>query len=360
MAHPAITQQIAFWQNRRVFLTGHTGFVGSWLSLWLTRLGAQVTGYALAPHTTPSLYTQLGLEDRITSIIADINDREALATALNTSNPSVVLHLAAQSLVGEAHLNPYACWQTNTLGTVALLDAVKDLTSLASTVLFTTDKVYQNAESGHAFTETDPVGGHGIYDSSKGGTELAVHAFHQSGLLPGGMATIRAGNIIGGGDWNRDRLLPDIARAFHQHQPVILRQPGSIRPWQYVLDVCYATLLLTEKLTKHPASYSGAWNIGPDANACLSASTMAEHCAAIWGQQPAWQQAEGAMRYPEAHTLVLNSDKLRQKLHWQPALSISDAIAWTVAWYKATMETPDTVPAICQQQFDDFMDRVTV
>lgn len=264
--------------------------------------------------------------------------------AVAAHNPDVLIHLAAQAIVGQAHHHAYDTWRVNALGTVAVLEAAARCDTLRSTLVFTTDKVYDNDESGRAFTESDPVGGLGIYDSSKSAAELAVRAFLHGGKLGvgQGLAAIRAGNVIGGGDWGEGRLAPDCAKAFASGQPVTLRHPESIRPWQHVLDVCHATLMLAQAMWKTPERFSGAWNVGPDAREVVTVAQMAEALAASFGQSEAWKRyATGG--FPEAQHLLLDSAKLRHELNWQPVLPVREALDWTGRWYKAWYAGEDPV-----------------
>ncbi len=286
------------------------------------------------------------------STLADICDREALARALDRHRPQIVIHLAAQAIVGRAHADAYETWRVNALGTVALLEALRGRDSVRALSVFTTDKVYDNNETGHAHREDDAIGGLGIYDSSKGAAELAVRAFRHAGA-----ATVRAGNVIGGGDWSEARLVPDCIRAFAQGKPVALRHPQSIRPWQHVLDVCAATLKLTQALYHKPAEFAGGWNIGPDAGEAASAASIAETLAAQWKQEPAWEQASDAASFPEANILRLDSAKLQKALGWRPALKLADALAWTGEWYRAWQDAPGEARATSLRQVEAFEKR---
>lgn len=304
-----------------------------------------MAGLALEPHTDPALYRLLGLETKIRTTIADIADRDALEKAVTTHRPDVLIHLAAQAIVGQAHHNAYDTWRVNALGTVAVLEAAANCGTIRATLVFTTDKVYDNDESGRAFTENDPVGGLGIYDSSKGAAELAVRAFLHGGKLePGkGLAAIRAGNVVGGGDWGVGRLAPDCVKAFVAGQAVTLRHPDSVRPWQHVMDVCHATQILAQAMWKNPQRFSGAWNMGPDTREMLTVAQMAEALADSFGQREAWIRNAEAVSFPEAQHLLLDSTKLRHALKWCPVLPVREALDWTGRWYKAWHNGADAV-----------------
>lgn len=313
-----------------------------------------MAGYALAPHTTPSLYESAGLAQKIHATTADICDRDALKKVITAHQPEMVIHLAAQAIVGRAHADAFETWRANALGTVALLEALRNQPGLKALSVFTTDKVYDNHETGHAHREDDTIGGFGIYDASKGATELAVRAFmHGNAAIPG-TAVIRAGNVVGGGDWNEARLLPDCARAFGKGQPVALRHAQSVRPWQHVLDVCYATLRLTEALYEKPEQFRGAWNIGPDPENMLSAAAIAERMAPHWNQQPAWVPTADAVQYPEANVLLLDSAKLMRALDWKPVLGIEETLRWTAQWYRDFDARPADAASITNAQIEAF------
>ena len=318
-----------------------------------------MAGYALAPHTTPSLYADAGIAEKISATTADICDRDTLKKTIAVHGPEIVIHLAAQAIVGRAHTDAFETWRANALGTVALLEALRGQ-HLKALSIFTTDKVYDNHETGHPHREEDPIGGFGIYDASKGATELAVRAFMHGNAVTPGTAIIRAGNVVGGGDWNEARLLPDCARAFAEKQPVKLRHPQSVRPWQHVLDVCYATLRLTQALYDTPQQFRGAWNIGPDPENILSASAVAERMGAHWQQHPAWVPTADAAQYPEANVLLLDSAKLMQALNWKPILGIEETLHWTAQWYRDFDAQPGEALAITAAQIDAFEQKAII
>ena len=337
-----------FWRGRRVFVTGHTGFMGGWLCLWLCRLGAQVTGYALSPSPSPNLFEATGLAQRMRSIVADVRDLERLTAALNDSAPDIVMHLAAQPLVGVAYREPVATFAVNVMGTVNVLQAIRATGSVRSALVVTTDKVYENREWPWGYRECDALGGHEPYGASKACAELAVGAFRDSYFDAGrrvGIATIRAGNIIGGGDWAANRLVPDAVRAFSAGTPLVPRNPDATRPWQHVLDPLRGYLMLAQRLTEDPAAWSGPWNFGPAEDDTLPVTAVAEELARLWGDgarchfQPAPDAAPDAAR--EARQLALSSSQAQARLGWRPVWRLQRALAETVAWYKAHLAQAD-------------------
>ncbi|MEE8515679.1 MAG: CDP-glucose 4,6-dehydratase, partial [Alphaproteobacteria bacterium] len=265
---PGFGLDTGFWAGRRVFVTGHTGFMGGWLCLWLGRLGAEVYGYALTPPTEPSLFEAAGLASHMASTIADVRDYERLSAALQAARPEVVLHLAAQPLVRRAYAEPVETYATNVMGTVNLLEAVRQCPTVRAAVIVTTDKVYENHERTRGYRETDALGGREPYGNSKACAEFAADAYRRSYFHDSdtGIATVRAGNIIGGGDWAQDRLVPDAMRAFAVGEPLHIRHPNSVRPWQHVLEPLSGFLVLAERLAAAPADWAGGWNFGPDEN----------------------------------------------------------------------------------------------
>lgn len=332
------------WANRRVLVTGHTGFKGAWLCEWLLAMGAQVSGLALAPGTTPALFTQLGLAKRIQHhVIADITDASALAGVLKAADPEVVFHLAAQSLVRVSYRDPVETWRTNVMGTAAVLEALRLRDRPAATVIVTTDKVYENREWVHGYRETDRLGGHDPYSASKAGTELVAASYRTSFLDAGPvrMATARAGNVIGGGDWAEDRLVPDIFRAITAGQPVEIRNPGSVRPWQHVLDPLAGYLKLAEALLSDAArAHETGYNFGPDAR---DNRTVGEVVAAVLNHMPGaeWRDASDRPKPSEAGLLRLSIDKARSALGWSPRWGFETAIARTAQWYGGVAQGED-------------------
>ncbi|XZG69408.1 CDP-glucose 4,6-dehydratase [Chitinibacteraceae bacterium HSL-7] len=328
--------QPAFWQGRKVFLTGHTGFKGGWLALWLKQLGANVTGYALAPNTQPSLYQLLGIEQRIDSRIADIRHAAMLHGALSDAQPDIVFHLAAQPLVREAYRQPEETWSTNVMGTLNLLEGVRACPSVKAVLVVTTDKCYQNNEWDWPYREADPLGGHDPYSSSKACTEILCASWRDSYLKACGvaLATARAGNVIGGGDWSAERLVPDVLRAWQDGQTVELRSPGAVRPWQHVLEPLAGYLLLAQALVERGDEVAEAWNFGPDS---AGMATVGEVVAQMGQRWPGatWRVAPSAEVYHEAGLLLLDSTKAKRRIGWRPKWSTAMALERTLDWHHA-------------------------
>lgn len=325
----------AFWRGRSVFLTGHTGFKGSWLALWLTRMGATVTGYALRAPTDPSLFEQSKIGSSITSIEGDVRDLSRLRDAMRDAAPEVVIHLAAQSLVRASYGDPVGTYTTNVIGTVHVLEAVRQVESVRAVVNVTTDKCYENREWVWPYRESDPMGGHDPYSSSKGCAELVASAYARSFFAESnrGLASARAGNVIGGGDWALDRLVPDAARAFAAGRTVCLRNPMSIRPWQHVLEPLCGYLTLAERLVEAPAKWGGGWNFGPEERDIRPVSEVVDAFAQAWGGAPGWER-DGAEHPHEAQLLRLDVTKARTVLGWRPRLDFASAVGMCAQWYK--------------------------
>jgi CDP-glucose 4,6-dehydratase len=330
----------AFWQGRRVLLTGHTGFKGSWLSLWLQAMGAQVVGYALAPPTTPSLFEVAGVAQGMTNVIGDIRDLDKLQAVFVEQRPEVVIHMAAQPLVRYSYQNPVETYSTNVMGTVHVLEAARHAGSVRAIVNITTDKCYENREWVWGYRENEPMGGFDPYSSSKGCAELVSAAYRSSFFNAGShaqhgvaMATVRAGNVIGGGDWAKDRLIPDILAAFEQGRKVNIRSPHAIRPWQHVMEPLRGYLTLAERLCEHGPDFAEAWNFGPNDEDAKPVGWIVENMAALWGEGSQWQLDASAQPH-EAHYLKLDISKARIRLDWHPALRLNDALALITDWSK--------------------------
>jgi CDP-glucose 4,6-dehydratase len=323
-----------FWSGRRVLLTGHTGFKGGWLALWLERLGARVHGLALPPETRPSLYALCATRPALGETIGDIRDPAICAAAMEAARPEIVLHLAAQALVRRSYRDPSGTWATNVMGTVNLLEAARGRTGLRAILVATTDKVYRNDGAGRPFREDDPLGGHDPYSASKAAAEIAVESHRASFLAAAGVAvaTARAGNVIGGGDWSEDRLVPDLLRALAAGEPVALRYPGAVRPWQHVLEPLAGYLLHAQALCVSPGTAPSALNFGPDPSAFLTVGDVVARFSARFGGKPGATVPPGT--HPaEAPHLTLDSGRAAATLGWHGRLDADAAIAWTAAWH---------------------------
>jgi CDP-glucose 4,6-dehydratase len=332
---------VKIWQGRRVFLTGHTGFKGSWLALWLSRLGAQIRGYALDPCTEPNLFNLASVGTVVDDIRGDVRDYTKLEASLTEFRPEVVFHLAAQPLVRRSYVDPVGTYATNVMGTVHLLEAIRKTPSVRAVVCVTTDKCYQNQEWIWPYRESDPLGGYDPYASSKACAEI-VSAAYRSSFFPSerlhehhvAVATARAGNVIGGGDWSEDRLIPDLIRGFRSGQPVLIRRPNAIRPWQHVLEPLYGYMILAQKLLAEPARFAAAYNFGPGDEDIWPVESIATKLVHMWGNGASWVR-DSVSSVHEDHILRLDASKARVELGWQPRLKIEAALEWTMAWYQA-------------------------
>lgn len=325
-----------FWKDKKVFLTGHTGFKGSWLSLWLQQLGADVTGFALAPTTFPNLFTEASVANGMHSIIGDIRDVQAVQKAMQAQQPDIIIHMAAQPLVRYSYQYPVETYATNVMGTVHVLEAARSLSSVRAIVNVTTDKCYENKEWLWAYRENEPMGGRDPYSNSKGCAELVTAAYRQSFFeqTQVGLASARAGNVIGGGDWSEDRLIPDIMRACLHDTPLTIRYPHAIRPWQHVLEPLSGYLTLAEALFHHPKTFAQGWNFGPAEDDAKPVSWIADHLLKRWGQGMHWSLAKDAQPH-EATYLKLDCAKAKSLLHWQPRWSLDITLDKIVDWYQA-------------------------
>jgi CDP-glucose 4,6-dehydratase len=326
---------LSTYSGKRVLVTGHTGFKGAWLSRWLLALGAEVTGYSKNIPTSPSLFESLGLAGELRDVRADIRDQEFLERQLRAVRPDLVFHLAAQSLVRASYEDPLNTFHENTFGTAQVLEAVRRTKQIGGLVVITTDKVYENADQGTFFREEDPLGGHDPYSASKAATEIIVTSYVRSFFASGTrLASARAGNVIGGGDWATDRLVPDCVRAWAKGSVAKIRNPAHQRPWQFVLEPLYGYLLLGARLLEAPAGTHGeSFNFGPDASEERSVGQMVEAMAALWpGAEVRLGAPEDGSR--EASSLRLDCSKTRERLGWRPILSLDEAVAWTLEWYR--------------------------
>ena len=332
---------VSSWQGRRVFLIGHTGFKGCWLAIWLAAKGAEVRGFALDPSSEPNLFHLASVGDVVEDDRGDIRDYHRLEASLKDFAPEVVFHLAAQPLVRRSYADPLGTYGTNVLGTANVLEAVRKSASVRAVVCVTTDKCYENHETGQSYRESDPLGGHDPYSSSKACAEIVVAAFRDSyfplnriGEHRVAIATARAGNVIGGGDWSEDRLIPDLIRGFGSGRPVLIRNPKAIRPWQHVLEPLHGYIMLAEQLLAGRAEAASAFNFGPSDEEEWPVERMATKFAGMWGNGASWIP-DSSPSVTEAQSLHLDSRKAQAVLGWRPRLKIEMAAEWTLNWYRA-------------------------
>ena len=324
-----------FWQGKRVLITGHTGFKGGWLTLWLHRLGAQVSGISLQPNTAPNLFELAGIEALCDSRCCDIRNKDALSTHIRNVQPEVVFHLAAQSLVRHSYREPIETFSTNVMGTAHVLDALRGLECVKAVVIVTTDKVYRNNEWHWPYREDDALGGHDPYSASKAASEVVIASYRDSFLAQQGVAvaSARAGNVIGGGDWSADRLIPDAVRAWQKSESIEVRRPNAIRPWQHVLEPLAGYLMLAEQLWEN-ASMAGAYNFGPSTHETSPVSDVIELAREAYGDGTVYY-GDGTEGPHEAGLLALEITKARQTLGFEPRLALADAILLTMDWYRS-------------------------
>ena len=343
-----------FWKGRRVLLTGHTGFKGSWLSLWLQAMGAQVRGVALAPPSEPALFDVARVAEGMDHRIADIRDAGAVAELTKSFAPEVVFHMAAQPLVRLSYDRPIETYATNVMGTVHVLEAARRAGSVRAVVNVTTDKCYENREWIWGYREDEPMGGHDPYSSSKGCAELVSSAYRKSFLKEEGiaMATARAGNVIGGGDWALDRLVPDILLALQTGQPVLIRNPHAVRPWQHVLEPLSGYLLLAQRLLEGGQDDAEAWNFGPRDEDARPVQWIVERLCASWGHGASWTLQPGEHPH-EAHFLKLDISKARQRLDWAPRWSLERTLTHITDWHRAWLDGQD-MRALCLRQIAQY------
>jgi CDP-glucose 4,6-dehydratase len=327
----------AFWRDRRVFLTGHTGFKGAWMVLLLRSLGAKVSGFSLPPDEDRGLFVQADVEGEVDHRIGDIRNLPDLQSAIAKAKPDIVIHMAAQSLVRRSYDDPVETFATNVMGTVNLLEAVRKDSSVRAAVIVTSDKCYENTGSSAGYRESDPMGGHDPYSSSKGCAEILTAAYRRSFFMndgAAGIATARAGNVIGGGDWARDRLVPDIIRAFMSGDAVRIRNPAAVRPWQHVLDPLIGYLMLAERLVLDGRSFSEAWNFGPHHDSAVSVSVLVEMLSRKWSEGSRWE-IDAADHPHEAAYLGLDCGKAVSRLGWRPLVGLDQALQLSIDWYRA-------------------------
>lgn len=342
----------AFWQNKRVLVTGHTGFKGSWLTLWLQSMGANVCGVALAPPTAPALFELLDLATHMEHNVVDIRQYESVFQVMSAFQPEIIFHMAAQPLVRLSYQQPVETYATNVMGTVHVLEAARHVGSVKAIVNITTDKCYENREWAWGYREDEPMGGHDPYSNSKGCAELVSSAYRKSFMQQAGiaMATVRAGNVIGGGDWALDRLVPDILRALQNQQPVQIRNPNAIRPWQHVLEPLSGYLLLAERLYENGQQDAEGWNFGPRDEDAQPVQWIVEKLCEAWGNHATWSLQPGEHPH-EANYLKLDISKARQRLHWVPRWPLQTALQHIADWHKAWLSGQD-MRAMCLQQIN--------
>lgn len=349
-----VTPSASFWSGKRVLVFGHTGFKGAWLSLYLRTLGAQVTGLSLAAET-PSLFAESGLDRLVGNRYADIRDLAAVRSVVQEIQPELVFHLAAQALVLRSYKEPVETYATNVMGTVHVLAAASEVRSVRAVVVVTSDKCYENREWLWAYREDEPLGGHDPYSSSKACAELVTNAWRSSYAQAAGsigIASARAGNVIGGGDWATDRLVPDCFRALASGEPIAIRNPASTRPWQHVLDALCGYLLLAERLAKEPVQFGEGWNFGPVEADVRQVAWIADRIVATWGGAARWSQVSGAA-FHEKLALKVDASKARARLGWRQRLRLEEGLRWTVDWYKQFL-TGSSALSLTQRQIDDY------
>jgi CDP-glucose 4,6-dehydratase len=349
----------AFWKGRKVFITGHTGFKGSWLCLWLHSVGAKVTGFALKPPTDPNLFELCKIDGFVRTTIADIRDEESLTKAMSTAQPEIVIHLAAQPLVRDSYKIPVETYAINVLGTVNLFEAVRKCASVKAVINVTTDKCYENKEWVWGYRENEPLGGFDHYSSSKACSELVTSAYRSSYFHASeyarhgvGVASARAGNVIGGGDWAADRLIPDCIRALLNDEKIIIRNPHAIRPWQHVLEPLSGYLLLAQKLLADGPRFAEAWNFGPDDDGAKPVAWLVARICEKWGGDASYLIDTG--RHPhEAQYLKLDCSKVKANLGWQPRWNLERALDSIVEWTEAYRGKKD-LAAVCMRQIEAY------
>jgi CDP-glucose 4,6-dehydratase len=347
-----------FWRGKRVLVTGHTGFKGAWLCLLLKELGAEVVGFARDIPTQPALFELAHLDEDLRSIRGDVRNYEHVRTTVREAQPEIVIHMAAQSLVRRSYRDPLETFATNVMGTAHVLEAVRQTAGVQVAIVVTSDKCYENQDAIHGFAEKDPLGGDDPYSSSKGCAELVAAAYRASFFssetkTETAIATVRSGNVIGGGDWAEDRLVPDCMRAFAEGQPASIRNPLFVRPWQHVLEPLKGYLMLAEKLWDAPGKFCEAWNFGPRDEDAQPVSVIADRLTELWEGNASWELAVGEQPH-EAHSLKLNCDKAREELRWWPRTTLDTALQWTVQWYQAFQNGLDA-RSVSQQQICQFL-----
>ena len=350
-----------FYSGKKVLITGHTGFKGGWLTSWLKFLGAKVIGLALPPDTEPNLFTAARVAEGMASLFGDIRDLPAVVGVFQQHNPDIVIHNAAQPLVRRSYREPVETYATNVMGTVHVLEAARQTPSVRALVVVTSDKCYENREWVWGYRESDTLGGHDPYSSSKGAAEIVTAGYRSSFFSQNGKAAIasaRAGNVIGGGDWSEDRLVPDIVRGISSGKPIVIRRPQSIRPWQHVLEPLRGYLLLAQRLVENGRSHAEAWNFGPREEDAIPVADLAQRMASLWGKGELKIEPDAGVH--EAQYLRLNCDKARLQLGWRPALALDQALEWSVEWYRDYYNNPSSACHSTQSQIERYMQMVQV
>lgn len=349
-----------FWRGKKVLITGHTGFKGSWLCLWLHSLGAEITGYALQPPTQPNLFELCRIDEIVTSVEGDIRDGELLTKVMLTVQPEIVIHMAAQALVRDSYKNPVDTYATNVMGTVHVLEGVRACKSVKAIVNVTTDKCYENKEWVWSYRENEPLGGYDPYSSSKGCSELVTSSYRNSFFNPKeygthgvGLASARAGNVIGGGDWATDRLIPDCINALLNNEKIKIRNPYSIRPWQHVLEPLSGYLLLAQELYTNGVMFSEGWNFGPNDNDAKPVEWIVKKICENWGSHASYEVDKGHHPH-EANYLKLDCSKAKIKLNWQPRWDLEQAVEKIITWVHAYQQKGD-MREICLEQIEEYM-----
>lgn len=346
----------AFWKGKKIFLTGHTGFKGSWLSLWLQLMGADVKGFSLAPPTTPALFNEARAGKDMQSDLGDIRQPDVIAKSMVAFDPDILIHMAAQPLVRLSYREPVETYSTNVMGTLHVLEAARQCANLRAIVNVTTDKCYENREWEWGYREDEPMGGHDPYSNSKGCVELVTSAYRKSFFHnPQGaaLASARAGNVIGGGDWAEDRLVPDILRAFEKKQPVVIRNPQATRPWQHVLEPLGGYLVLAENLWEQGHEFAQGWNFGPKDEDAHPVEWILDHMVEAWGPEASWELSNDAQPH-EARYLKLDISKARSRLHWSPTWSLDKTLASIVRWHRAWLAQED-IQIHCLNEINAYM-----
>ena len=346
---------MGFWNEKKVLITGHTGFKGSWLSLWLQKLGAEVIGYALEEPTNPSLFKVAKINENMVSEINDIRNKQMLVNTIERYKPEIIFHLAAQPLVRKSYKNPVETFETNVMGTVNLLEAVRNSNSVKVVVNITSDKCYENKEWPWGYRETDPMGGYDPYSCSKGCSELVTNSFRQSYFKDKNvyLASARAGNVIGGGDWAADRLVPDIIKALFNNESLNIRNPFAIRPWQHVLEPLSGYMMLAEAMWNYGEKYSEAWNFGPNDEHVINVGELADRLTNYWNENLEIKRFSNKEPH-EATFLKLDSSKSKIKLGWYPILNMEDTLIWTIEWYKKFMSESNNMKDFTLSQIEAY------